>query len=155
RFNPEIPEEFVEVIADMMEKGPRDRIQTAAEVVARLEPWAAEASPISGQKLGSKSPWTAPPPPEDDDQAQDTDGGQDNSAGSSQFSQATAVTSSASQETIPGKPRRNTPAEPMVVNVGEESSDAMTYIVLTLAVSVPLSMLAGAVLASLVFYLFK
>ncbi len=63
RFNPEIPEEFVEVIADMMEKNPRDRIQTAAEVVSRLESWAAENSPISTRKLGTKSPWTAPPPP--------------------------------------------------------------------------------------------
>jgi serine/threonine protein kinase len=156
RFNPEIPEEFVEVIADMMEKNPRDRIQTAADVVARLEPWAAEASPISSRKLGTKSPWTAPPPPDDDDPSQDTDG-QDGSFGGSgsQLSQGTVATGSATQDTIPGKPgRRNTPADPIVVDMGEESSDAMTYIVLTLAVSVPLSMLAGAVLASLVFWLF-
>lgn len=157
RFNPEIPEEFVEVIADMMEKNPVDRIQTAAEVVARLEPWAAENSPISARKLGSKSPWTAPPPPDEDDPGQDTDSGQDNSYGgsASQFSQATAISGSASQETIPGKPRRNTPPLlPIAAASEDESSDAMTYIVLTLAVSVPLSMLAGAVLASIVFWLF-
>lgn len=158
RFNPEIPEEFVEVIADMMEKNPRDRIQTAAEVVARLEPWAAEASPISSRKLGTKSPWTAPPPPDEDHEpGQDTDGGQENSYGGSgsQLSQGTAISGSASQETIPNRPRRrNTPSQPIVVNPEEASSEATTYIVLTLAVSVPLSMLAGAVLASLVFWLF-
>jgi eukaryotic-like serine/threonine-protein kinase len=157
RFNPEIPEEFVEIIADMMEKNPTDRIQTAAEVVARIEPWAAETSPISSRKLSSKSPWTAPPPPDEDELGQDTDGGQENSYGESgsQFSQGTALTGSASQETIPGKPgRRNTtPLQPMVVGP-DEGSDATTYIVLTLAVSVPLSMLAGAILASLVFWLF-
>jgi serine/threonine protein kinase len=157
RFNPEIPEEFVEIIADMMEKNPTDRIQTAAEVVARLEPWAAEMSEISARKLGTKSPWTAPPPPDEDEPGQDTDGGQENSYGESgsQFSQGTAMTGSASQETIPGRPgRRNTtPLQPMVVSV-DEGSDATTYVVLTLAVSVPLSMLAGAILASIVFWLF-
>jgi serine/threonine protein kinase len=161
RFNPEIPEEFVEIIADMMEKNPRDRIQTAAEVVARLEPWAAEASPISSRKLGSKSPWTAPPPPtgrEDEDDPQDTDNGQENSYGGSgsQLSQGTTPTNSASQETLPSRPgRRNTPAQPLVVNLDDEGTDATTYVVLTLAISVPLSMLAGAVLASVVFYIFR
>ena len=36
RFNDTVTEEFVEVIADMMEKEPAKRIQSAAEVVARL-----------------------------------------------------------------------------------------------------------------------
>jgi serine/threonine protein kinase len=157
RFNPEIPEEFVEVIADMMEKNPRDRIQTAAEVVARLESWAAEASPISSRKLGSKSPWTAPPPPtgrEDEEERLD-DGGNENSYGGSgsQLSQGTVTAGSASQETLPAKPgRRHTPAIPTVISVAE-SSDVATYVVLTLAISVPLSMLLGALLASLVFRL--
>src|SRR6185436_16467479 len=42
RFNPDISEEFVEVIADMMEKDPKERIQTAHEVVNRLKYFAAE-----------------------------------------------------------------------------------------------------------------
>lgn len=66
RFNPDLSEEFVEIIADMMEKNPADRIQSAEEVAARLEPWAQDASPLIAQQL-SKSPWLAPPPPEDDD----------------------------------------------------------------------------------------
>ncbi len=40
RFNPEVSEEFVEIIADMMEKDPKNRVQSAAEVAARLEMWA-------------------------------------------------------------------------------------------------------------------
>ncbi len=60
RFNVNISEEFVEVIADMMEKNPAARLQTAAEVVSRLEPWAQESSPLPAQQL-SKARWMAPP----------------------------------------------------------------------------------------------
>jgi serine/threonine protein kinase len=156
RFNADIPEEFVEVIADMMEKNPRDRIQTAAEVVARLEPWAADDSPILEKKLSTKSPWTAPPPPDADDDPEDTDGGNESSyAGSgSQLSQGTIAAGSASQETVALKQkRRNTPPAPPPLPTSE-SSDVTTYVVLTLAISVPVSMLVGAVLASVVFWMF-
>lgn len=40
QFAPDISDEFAEVIADMMEKIPEKRIQSAAEVIRRLEPWA-------------------------------------------------------------------------------------------------------------------
>ena len=39
RLNPNLSPAFVEVMADMMAKDPRQRIATAAEVVARLAPW--------------------------------------------------------------------------------------------------------------------
>lgn len=39
RFAPDLSDAFVDVIADMMTKDPADRIQTAADVVARLSPW--------------------------------------------------------------------------------------------------------------------
>ena len=42
RFNPEVSDEFVDLIGDMMEKDPRERIQSAAEVAERLAPWATE-----------------------------------------------------------------------------------------------------------------
>jgi serine/threonine protein kinase len=165
RFNPDIPEEFVEVIADMMEKNPADRIQTAAEIVVRLEPWAEDISSLSERKLGSKSPWTAPPPPsgrDDDDveAGQDTDATNDGSsyaAGSgSSLSQGTIAAASSSQETLPSRPgRRQSPIAPPILISPEEATDVSTYVVITLAIAVPLSMLAGAVLASVVFWLFK
>ena len=157
RFKPEIPEEFVEIIADMMEKNPRDRIQTAAEVVQRLEPWAVDASPIVSKKLGTKSPWTAPPPPtgrEDyEDMSQDTDGGQESSyAGSSHLSQSTNTTSL--HETTPGKSgHRHTPLGEILFSSESEPLDVSTYIILTLAIAVPTSMILGALLASFVFWL--
>jgi serine/threonine protein kinase len=42
RFNPEVSDEFVDLIGDMMEKDPRERIQSAAEVAERLAPWASD-----------------------------------------------------------------------------------------------------------------
>jgi serine/threonine protein kinase len=47
RFNAELNEEFVEVLADMMEKDPKARVQSAAEIVARLEQFAGDAAPIA------------------------------------------------------------------------------------------------------------
>ena len=55
RINAEISEEFVDVIADMMEKDPESRIQTAAEVVSRLEPWAIETGPLPSRAARSVS----------------------------------------------------------------------------------------------------
>lgn len=159
RFKAEIPEEFVEIIADMMEKNPRDRIQTASEVVSRLEAWAEDLTAISSRKLGTKSPWTAPPPPtgreDEEDSAQDTDATNDGSYQSgSQISQGTIVSTSSSQETLPSRPgRRHSTAIPPVPPPAPETSDVSTYIVLTLAIAVPISMLAGAILASIVLLL--
>lgn len=73
RFNPDVPEEFVEIVADMMEKRVSDRIRSAEEVVARLEPWASESTPIPSQQL-TKSSWMPPPlPTEDLEELRDTD----------------------------------------------------------------------------------
>jgi len=61
-FNPDLSEEFVDIIADMMEKDPRKRIQTMAEVAARLEVWVTPDVPIA-QTTITRGPWLAPPPP--------------------------------------------------------------------------------------------
>ncbi|MGQ9504816.1 MAG: serine/threonine-protein kinase [Thermogutta sp.] len=46
RLNPELSAGFVDVMADMMAKDPRERISTAAEVVKRLRPWAPGPYPL-------------------------------------------------------------------------------------------------------------
>jgi serine/threonine protein kinase len=58
RFNPDLTDEFVEVIADMMAKQVEDRIQTADEVVERLAPWASDPS-AAQREITSTDP--APP----------------------------------------------------------------------------------------------
>ncbi len=66
-FAPELAEEFVDTIADMMEKDPARRIQTAAEVAERLEPWAAVDTDIVEQPADRQA-WMPPPPPHEPSQ---------------------------------------------------------------------------------------
>lgn len=61
-FAPDITEDFVDIIVDMMEKNVERRIASAAEVAARLEPWAVDALSVSTVSM-TRSPWLAPPPP--------------------------------------------------------------------------------------------
>ncbi len=71
RFNEEVSDDFVDLIGDMMEKDPKERIQTAAEVAERLAPWASDDSPLFREDLGDRPRWT--PAPFESPDAQDTD----------------------------------------------------------------------------------
>ena len=62
RFAPDISEEFVDIVADMMEKDPSQRVPSAADVALRLEPWAGDAGELTSNRM-SRGPWLAPPPP--------------------------------------------------------------------------------------------
>lgn len=66
RFAADVPEDFVDIIADMMEKDSKKRIASAAQVAVRLEPWSSDESPANPMSL-SRSPWLAPPPPSHED----------------------------------------------------------------------------------------
>lgn len=62
RFAPDLAEEFVELVAEMMEKDPQRRLASAALVAERLLPWYdGEAEPL--QPPPSYSPWMPAPPP--------------------------------------------------------------------------------------------
>jgi len=67
RLNPGLSAEFVDVIADMMAKSPAERIQSAADVVARLSPWTGAAIPAAASEavrarlLNRMRPQPAPP----------------------------------------------------------------------------------------------
>jgi len=61
-FNPDVPEEFVELMADMMEKDPAHRIESAAEVARRLKVWAEEATPLPSPET-RRSAWMSPAVP--------------------------------------------------------------------------------------------
>jgi serine/threonine protein kinase len=153
RFNADISEEFVEIIADMMEKDPSARMQSAAEVCSRLEPWASDAIALPSQRM-TKSPWMPPPLPtgvEELEPAQDTNEGSyegddaESSRGSSQWSQGTDPLGGAGQDTlrIRGKRRRKPPPPTLSYpySVGRDLT-----VPLALAVSIPVSLLAGIVL---------
>lgn len=60
RFNEDVSDEFVDLMSDMMEKDPRQRIQTANEVAERLSPWAEDNSPLRDEDLDERPRWTSP-----------------------------------------------------------------------------------------------
>jgi serine/threonine protein kinase len=157
RFNADLNEEFVEVIADMMEKDPKARIQSAGEVVARLEQWAGDAAPIT-PRANIRSPWSEPPLPGSSDDEKDTmtdTDGSDLSASSgessaSQSSQGTTPVASSGQETGTLAPRhRPIPTVSLWPTAGASSQEIVAR---TLMISIPLSMLAGALIAALAFW---
>ena len=155
RFNPELNEEFVDVIADMMEKDPKSRIQTAAEVVARLEQWAGDTTPIAA-KTSIRSPWSAPPLPSspDDEKGegpQDTDDASGAEVSGSQLSQGTV--GAGTQETLPIKPTRPKPPPPPKRPRAIQSLSKQTIV--ALLISIPVSMLAGATIAALAFWMWR
>jgi len=51
RLSPNLDPAFVEVIAAMMQKRPDDRVATAAEVLALLEPWTSPAESTTWQEI--------------------------------------------------------------------------------------------------------
>lgn len=153
RFNPELSEEFVEVIADMMEKDPRARVQSAAEVVARLEQWAGETAPITAPS-SIRSPWSAAPLPSgaDDGRELPEDDGELPSGGEgsgSQMSQGTFPVSSGETTPMRSKSRPIPILQPVVAPMS-----ANEIIIRTLLVSIPLGMLAGALIAAAVSFWF-
>ncbi|MEZ6094722.1 MAG: serine/threonine-protein kinase [Pirellulaceae bacterium] len=70
RFNEEVSDEFVDLIGDMMEKNPAERIQTAEEVIERLAPWAQDDDDVRINENDKPSRWQAAPIPSGDE---DTD----------------------------------------------------------------------------------
>jgi serine/threonine protein kinase len=153
RFNPDLSEEFTDVVADMMEKDPKARIQTAADVVARLEQFAGDNVPIASPVV--RSPWSAAPLPsgvEDDSNVAPDDGEYSASGaeGSSTSQPSQGTLANASSETAPLRTAKVIPlAEPLFPS----GMSPMALVAITLMIAVPLSMLAGALVAALAFWL--
>jgi serine/threonine protein kinase len=159
RFVPDIPEEFVDIIADMMDKNPEKRLSSMREVAVRLEPWAGERiSGMSNARMG-RSPWMAPPPPMDQDndsQAEPTDEGhvQESSMGS--FGPANFGPTSVPLDALKGLSSQREPSAPGAslgsasLPLGQLRRMSPTMLVaLTLAIAVPPALVIGAILGYL------
>lgn len=59
KFAPDLAEDFVDTIADMMEKDPARRIASASEVAERLEVWCTTSFEVD--RPIERQAWTAPP----------------------------------------------------------------------------------------------
>lgn len=141
RFAADLHEEFVDIIADMMEKKPERRIQTAAEVAQRLEPWCAAASTWVDQPVEGES-WTPPPPPQQPAQLR----AQARESVAAEARPATAA-DSGSGAALP--PPAASPDKEFLSPAATRRSPLMPVAV-ALAIAVPMSLLIGAVLGFLI-----
>ncbi len=152
RFHPELSEEYVEVIADMMEKDPGDRIRSAAEVVARLEPWAKESVPVN--LATGKSSWMPPPPPtaigEGDEDLQATMEGSyeqldvDSPSKSGSQLEGTEPLSGSKQETVSDSRRKPMPAVP--TEAVPLDPRGLSPVTIALLVAIPVALLMGSLI---------
>ncbi len=146
----------MEIIADMMEKDPSARMQTAAEVCLRLEPWASDSVALPSQPM-TKSPWMPPPLPtgREDLDAQDTNEGpatisrSSNPAGvRASGPRAPIRLGAAGQDTL--RIRSGRRRKPPLALVYPYSASRDLTVPVALAVSIPVSLLVGIVLGFLI-----
>lgn len=155
-FNPDLSDEFVDVIAEMMEKDPRHRITSCTEVAVRLEAWATNALPVAQSTL-TRVPWMAPPPsipdgagatPALEDPLQET-------SLNSLETNPSRNGSEANSELPSGMPSRPPiPPPPQFLN-GESNLGEMSrsmLVAMTIAVVLPPALLVGAILGYLIAY---
>ena len=142
KFAPDLSEEFVDIIADMMEKDPSRRIQSAAEVAERLEPWASGASTELVDLPIERQAWTPSPPPQEPWQLRETPDLPELPSSSGALSTSGAYSDSIS---VPPLPDDWSPEPPF----SRRPSHAIP-IAIALAVAVPISLLAGAIIGLLV-----
>lgn len=157
RFAPELSEDFVDIIADMMDKDPAQRVSSAAEVAARIEPWTGEPSDYSGHRL-SRSPWQAPPPPDSENSSDPALVLQ--AAEDSQMRSATEaseqVSGIGSQAIRSGQALSELEKPPVPVDMTVSTSLASTgtsvavIVALTLAIALPPALLIGAIIGFLI-----
>ena len=156
RFNDEISDEFVDLIADMMEKDPAIRIQTCEEVASRLAPWASDDSLMIDNSQGP-SRWMPEPPPSVQNERIVINA---NDTGSASFDVAdlalNEMGSQASQGTgsVGNQDTQRTdipaPPPPILIESPEEETSTATLITIVLSIAIPLSIAIGAVIGFLV-----
>jgi len=104
RFNPDLTDDFIDVIAAMMEKDPARRLPTMQHVIDRLAPWARDAVlsvDLHGPLSGATGPRRPPVASLSDTQpGMFDDLGLAHDDSMSQFSQRTVPVASAGHETL-------------------------------------------------------
>jgi len=135
KFVPELDEELVEIIADMMEKDPARRIATAAEVAERLEPWAGGVAGVVERPFDNGH-WATPPPPAESESSEETAPSGPELTAAEEVSSSGPVEIGAAPSTLPPLPS----SQPSVALV----------VAITLAITIPVCLLVGAILGFIV-----
>lgn len=142
----DLAEDFVDTIADMMEKDPSRRIQSAAEVAARLEPWITSGlsvAPDANTPSQSRSAWLPPPPPHEPSQLRDSL--RSSTQESSQESGSGAISRGSDPSTsMPVSPDWDVPM------TSYPRRSHTLAIAIALSIAVPISLLVGAIIGFLV-----
>jgi serine/threonine protein kinase len=153
KFAPDVPEDFVDIIADMMEKDPSKRISSAAQVASRLEPWVSDDQEVGSVGL-VRSPWMAPPPPSHDDSS---DLSVDRSSILDEQQLSASTDGSVAHDTlrqIPPPPAENelfvATTNPLANLPATHRSSTAMIIALTVAIAVPPALLLGAILGFII-----
>ena len=152
RFSPGLSEEFVDVIADMMEKDPKRRLHCAGEAVERLEAWASSPDGVVELPL-ERQVWTPPPPPKEPSQLRDSldSGSQHPPQGSpSQSGVEAGVQSESSLVPLIPQDDVGTPSEMPQANLVTRRSGYGVAVAIALAIAIPVSLFIGAVIGFLV-----
>ncbi len=160
RFAPDLAEEFVELLAEMMEKDPQRRLASAAMVAERLLPWYdGEIEPLPAPPL--RSPWMPAPPPAESlpppsFDATDRDTASQTSLDGERSSAASfpAITPPGGPPPIPYLAENSTPGgnrslDPAPLLDSARSLDPM-LLWLVLAIVVPISLFIGALIGFMV-----
>lgn len=138
KFVPDLPEDFVDVIADMMEKEPARRIASAAEVADRLEPWSGAFEVVD--RSIDRQAWTAPPPPKEPAQLREAADGYGPTASGS-----LSASGSSDSAVVPPVPTGLDTDE-----VPAQRPGHALPIAIALSIAVPISLLIGAIVGFLV-----
>ena len=150
QFSTDVSEEFVELIADMMEKDPQKRIQSAEEVANRLEPWANEVTYFNtGDLIGT--PWLAPAVPVEstENPLPVSDMHETHPDGYIESTEAMVATESgASQETLNSQSRDVSP--PPMTWVSAPEGKVVWTVRKTLVIAIPVALLVGILIGVLV-----
>jgi serine/threonine protein kinase len=159
RFNQDLTDQFLEVMADMMEKDPEKRIATADEVVRRLAPWADESiqaklpaedssSSMSGI-MRSKTPVQQSPNPLLAETQEFPDMGAQDSHDES--SQGTLEGAHASEETSPALdgPKSAPPRLPPRPGQNAADDSNMSAAMIALVIAIPVVMVLIAIIVVL------
>src|SRR5690606_1050883 len=140
RFAPELADEIVELIADMMEKDPQLRINSAAVVAERLLPWCDGETQLLPTTPGH-SPWMPAPPPAEPAVAVPDPNSRDS------LSQLSAESSRSGGSPVAGM------LHPLAGAYGDaprREPSATMLIAVVLAIAIPISLFVGAVIGFIV-----
>jgi len=150
RFNEEVSDDFVDLIGDMMEKDPKGRIQTAAEVAERLAPWAADNYPLLREDLLSRPRWTSAPVPSADTQDTDPNNDEITEMAMSEISDGSQASLIGSSQDILSS-AANKPPPPLSIvgqyssagHLSDETTFSLSALFITAVVCLAIGFLAG------------